>query len=227
MPSHTARAVTAGCVIPCGCGAAVEGNDAARSCGRFCLAGHCCVRRHDSARANPVSMLIVREQWHSVRNVLMPNAAAQAAAQWTTTPPNAHRQGDDGRVRPPVPMRQPFARPRTSRSLSGAPARVMLRRRAVRSLVQHAARVQRGRSAITTPGGTADCTRSPPSFDARSPRLTPQHCSAPRRLGIEHRERHYAVIAGMRRRRMSSRTTRQRRLWRLRLLQALGFDGHV
>jgi hypothetical protein len=185
-----------------------------------------CAGTHDSARANPVSMLIVREQWHSVRNVLMPNAAAQAAAQWTTTPPNAHRQGDDGRVRPPVPMRQPFARPRTSRSLSGAPARVMLRRRAVRSLVQHAARVQRGRSAITTPGGTADCTRSPPSFNARSPRLTPQHCSAPRRLG-EHRERHYAVIAGMRRRRMSSRTTRQRRLWRLRLLQALGFDGHV
>jgi hypothetical protein len=51
-----------------------------------------------------------------------------------------HRQGDDGRVRPP--MRQPCARPRTSRSLSRAPARVMLRRRAVRSLVQHAAHVR-------------------------------------------------------------------------------------
>ena len=88
---------------------------------------------------------------------------------------------------------------------------------------QHACKAADG--PLTTPGvppwGTADCTRSHPSFDARSPRLTPQHCSAPRRLG-EHCERHYAVIAGMRRRRMSSRTTRQRRLWWLRLLQALG-----
>jgi hypothetical protein len=51
-------------------------------------------------------------------------------------------EGDTGRVRPPKPMRQPCARPRTSRHLSGAPAPVLLRRRAVRSLVQHAARVQ-------------------------------------------------------------------------------------
>jgi hypothetical protein len=200
MPSHTARAVTAGCVIPCGCGAAVEGNDAARSCGRFCLAGHCCVRRHDSARANPVSMLIVREQWHSVRNVLMPNAAAQAAAQWTTTPPNAHRQGDDGRVRPPVPMRQPFARPRTSRSLSGAPARVMLRRRAVRSLVQHAARVQRGRSAITTPGGYRGLHAQSPEFRraiaaayATALQCTAQTWRAPRAVLCSYRR--YAAAA--------------------------------
>ena len=71
---------------------------------------------------------------------------------------------------------------------------------------QHACKAADG--PLTTPGvppwGTADCTRSHPSFDARSPRLTPQHCSAPRRLG-EHCERHYAVVAGMRRRRMSSR----------------------
>ena len=52
----------------------------------------------------------------------------------------------------------------------------MLRRRAVRSLVRHAARVQRGRwAAITTPRGTAECTRSHPSLVWRSPRLAPQH----------------------------------------------------
>ncbi len=70
--THTAHAVTAVCVIPCGCGGAVEGNDAARSCARFCLAGHCCVRRHDSANsANPVGLLAVREQWYSVRSLLV------------------------------------------------------------------------------------------------------------------------------------------------------------
>ena len=58
-------------------------------------------------------------------------------------------------------------------SSQGAP--VMLRRRAVRSLVQHAARVQRGRWAIATPWGTAECTRSHPSLVWRSPRLAPQH----------------------------------------------------
>jgi hypothetical protein len=47
----------------------------------------------------------------------------------------------------------------------------MLRRRAVRSLVQHAARVQSGRWVIATPWGTAECTRSHPSFVWRSPRL--------------------------------------------------------
>jgi len=64
-------------------------------------------------------------------------------------------------VRPPMPMRQPCARPRTSPSLSGAPALVLLRRRAVRSLMQHAARVQRGRYAITTTGGTGLHAQSP------------------------------------------------------------------
>jgi hypothetical protein len=54
-------------------------------------------------------------------------------------------------------------------SSQGAP--VMLRRRAVRSLVQHAARVQSGRWVIATPWGTAECTRSHPSFVWRSPRL--------------------------------------------------------
>jgi hypothetical protein len=48
---------------------------------------------------------------------------------------------------------------------------MMLRRRAVRSLVQHAARVQSGRWVIATPWGTAECTRSHPSFVWRSPRL--------------------------------------------------------
>ena len=47
----------------------------------------------------------------------------------------------------------------------------MLRQRAVRSLVQHAARVQSGRWVIATPWGTAECTRSHPSFVWRSPRL--------------------------------------------------------
>ena len=222
MPSHTARAVTAGCVIPCGCGAAVEGNDAARSCGRFCLAGHCCVRRHDSARANPVSMLIVREQWHSVRNVLMPNAAAQAAAQWTTTPPNAHRQGDDGRVRPPVPMRQPCARPRTSRSLSGAPARVMLRRRAVRSLVRHAARV-RGADGPLPRLGVPRTARAVTRVSMRGRRGL-SHSTAVHRADLASTASGTMQLSqvcggGVCR---HVRTTRQRRLWWLRLLQALG-----
>ena len=47
----------------------------------------------------------------------------------------------------------------------------MLRQRAVRSLVQHAARVQSGRWVFATPWGTAECTRSHPSFVWRSPRL--------------------------------------------------------
>ncbi len=124
-------------------------------------------------------LLAVREQWHSVRSLLVLNAAAQAAAQWTTTP-NAHRQGDNGRVRPPMPMRQPCARVRTSRSLPGAPACVTLRRRAVRSLVQHAARVQGGRWAMTTPWGTAECTRSPrrDSQWIAAAYAAARHCSA-------------------------------------------------
>ena len=76
-------------MIPCRCGGAVEGSDAARSCERAGLAGHCCVRRHDSARANPVGLLAVRQQWHTVRSLLVLNAAAQAAAQWTATLPHA------------------------------------------------------------------------------------------------------------------------------------------
>ena len=76
-------------MIPCRCGGAVEGSDAARSCARAGLAGHCCVRRHDSARANPVGLLAVRQQWHTVRSLLVLNAAAQAAAQWTATLPHA------------------------------------------------------------------------------------------------------------------------------------------
>jgi len=121
----------------------------------------CAQARQRSCESRRVGLLAVREQWHSVRSLLVLNAAAQAAAQWTTTPPNAHRQGEDGPVRPPMPMRQPCARPRTSPSLSGAPALVLLRRRAVRSLMQHAARVQRGRYAITTTGGTGLHAQSP------------------------------------------------------------------
>ena len=67
-------------------------------------------------------------------------------------------------MRPPKPMRQPCCT-----SSQGAP--VMLRRRAVRSLVQHAARVQSGRWVIATPWSSAECTRSHPSFVWRSPRL--------------------------------------------------------
>ena len=130
-------------MIPCRCGGAVEGNDAARSCARVGLAGHCCVRRRDSARANPVGLLSARAVALGTQPVgaEMPQHKPPLYGQRRRR--MRHRQGDDGRVRPP--MRQPCARPRTSRSLSRAPARVMLRRRAVRSLVQHAARVQSGR----------------------------------------------------------------------------------
>ena len=130
------------CVIPCRCGVAVEGSDAARSCARVGLAGHCGVRRHGSARASPVGYTV-----SSATAVALGTQPARAEMPQHKPPLYGqrrrrmrHRQGDDGRVRPP--MRQPCARPRTSRSLSRAPARVMLRRRAVRSLVQHAAHVR-------------------------------------------------------------------------------------
>jgi len=86
----------------------------------------------------------------------------------------------------------------------------------------------RGGWAITTPWGTADCTHSHPSFDARSLRLALQHgvqCTAQtwRALRVLGPMR---FRAGMWRRRMSSRTNRRRRLWWLRLLQALDRPMH-
>ena len=142
---------------------------------------HCGVRRHGSANsANPVGYTV-----SSARAVALGTQPVGAECRSTSrrsmdSDPAAcgTGKGDTGRVRPPKPMRQPCCT-----SSQGAP--VMLRRRAVRSLVQHAARVQSGRWVIATPWGAADCPRRPPSFDARSPRLTPQHCSAPRRLGMQ------------------------------------------
>jgi hypothetical protein len=45
--------------------------------------------RQRSCESRRVGLLIVREQWHSVRSLLVLNAAAQAAAQWTATLPHA------------------------------------------------------------------------------------------------------------------------------------------
>ena len=98
-------------------------------------------------------------------------------------------EGDTGRVRPPKPMRQPCC-------TSSQGARVMLRRRAVRSLVQHAARVQSGRWVIATPWGTAECTRSHPSFVWRSPRLLSANAQTWRALrAAQCSYRRYAAAA--------------------------------
>ena len=73
-------------MIPCRCGGAVEGNDAARSCARFGLAGYCCVRRHDRARANPVGHLAVREQRAALCSYRRYAAAAYVVTYYPPAP---------------------------------------------------------------------------------------------------------------------------------------------
>ena len=92
------------------------------------------------------------------------------------------------------------------RAPSRAPTRVMLRRRAVRSLVQHAARV-RGADGPLPRLGVPLTARTVPRVSTRDRRGL-CHSTAVHRADLvlsTASTRHYAVIAGMRRRRMSSR----------------------